>query len=218
VLGADLAVRAVAAGRKAAASIHQFLRGEPVTGEASNTDIALRPIDDAERAAIFRNIEKAARVRVPELSMERRLAAFDEVESGLSPDDAAREARRCMTCGCLKADGCTVRKLATEYDVDVYRFSGARRRFSQDISHPLVIYEPGKCICCDACVRIAAAAGEELGLTMIGRGFDVAVAVPFGKTLAEGLRATARRCAEACPTGALSLRRSAELFTLHCEL
>ena len=41
---------------------------------------------------------------------------------------------------------------------------------------------------------------------MIGRGFDVAVAVPFGKSLAEGLSMVARRCAEACPTGALALR------------
>ena len=38
------------------------------------------------------------------------------------------------------------------------RFAGARRRFSQDVSHPEIVYEPGKCISCDACVRIAAAA------------------------------------------------------------
>ena len=43
-------------------------------------------------------------------------------------------------------------------------------------------------------------------LAMIGRGFDVAVAPPFGKPLSEGLRKTARQCAEACPTGALALR------------
>jgi NADH dehydrogenase/NADH:ubiquinone oxidoreductase subunit G len=55
-------------------------------------------------------------------------------------------------------------------------------------------------------VRIAADAGEALGLAAIGRGFDVTVAVPFGEPLSEGLRLAARRCAEACPTGALSLR------------
>ena len=59
-----------------------------------------------------------------------------------------------------------MRSLATEYEVDVYRFSGARRRFSQDLSHPDIIYEPGKCISCDACVRIAAAASERLGLAV----------------------------------------------------
>jgi formate dehydrogenase major subunit len=220
VLGADLAVRAVAAGRIAATSVHQYLTGEPVTGEPSLTGIAMRPIDDAERAAIFRAIEKSARVPVPSIPMERRLASFDEVERGLPPDDAAREARRCLSCGCRKQDCCLVRSLATEYDVDVYRFAGTRRRFSQDLSHPEIVYEPGKCISCDACVRIAAAAAEPLGLAMIGRGFDVAVAVPFGKPLAEGLLQAAQRCAEACPTGALALRtaRSCDSCSLSCPV
>ncbi len=206
VLGADLAVRAVAAGRMAAASIHQLLAGEPVTGEADAARIAMRPVDDAERAAIFRSIEHAVRVRAPEIPMERRVASFDEVEARLPDAAALREARRCLSCGCRKADCCRVRDLATEYAVDVYRFAGARRRFSQDLSHPEIVYEPGKCICCDACVRIAAAAGEVPGLAMIGRGFDVAVAVPFGEPLSSALRKVARQCAEACPTGALSLR------------
>ncbi len=216
VLGADLAVRAVAAGRMAAASIHQFLSGQAVTGEPTAAGIAMRPIDDAERAAIFRAIERASRVRAPEISLERRLAGFDEVEGRLPDEGAAREARRCLTCGCRKANCCLVRSLATEYGVDMYRFPGERRRFSQDLSHPEVIYEPGKCICCDACVRIAAAADEEPGLALIGRGFDVAVAVPFGQPLSIGLRKVARRCAEACPTGALALRtaRSCDMCSL----
>jgi formate dehydrogenase major subunit len=218
VLGADLAVRAVAAGRIAATSIHQYLSGEPVAGESPMTGIAMRPIDDAERAAIFRAIEKSARVPAPRLTIAQRVTTFDEVEHGLPPDDAAREARRCLSCGCRKQDCCRIRSLATEYNVDVYRFAGARRRFSQDLSHPEIIYEPGKCISCDACVRIAAAAGEPLGLAMIGRGFDVTVAVPFGKPLAEGLRHAAQRCAEACPTGALALRtaRSCDACSLSC--
>ena len=79
---------------------------------------------------------------------------------------------------CRKSDCCLVRTLATEYGADPGRFAGARRRFTQDTSHPDIVYEPGKCILCDACVRIAAAAGEPLGLAAIGRGFDVAVAAP----------------------------------------
>jgi formate dehydrogenase major subunit len=219
VLGADLAVRAVAAGRIAAASIHQYLTGQAVTGEPAIAGIAMQPVDDAERAAIFRAIEKADRVHAPEIPMERRLTSFDEVEHALPHADAVREARRCLSCGCRKADCCLVRSLATEYDVDVVRFAGQRRRFAQDLSHPEIVYEPGKCISCNACVRIAAAAGEELGLATIGRGFDVAVAVPFGRPLSEGLRHAAQRCAAACPTGALALRtaRSCDACELTCE-
>ena len=216
VLGADLAVRAVAAGRMAAASIDQFVRGDIVTGEPATWGIAMRPIDNRERAAIFRAIEKAARVPLPEIDMERRLAGFDEVEGGLPDEDAQREARRCLTCGCRKAECCQVRSLSAEYDADPSRFAGARRRFSQDGSHPEIIYEPGKCIMCDACVRIAEDAGEPLGVSIIGRGFDVTVAVPFGQPLSDGLREAARQSAEACPSGALALRtaRSCDLCTL----
>jgi len=213
VLGADLAVRAVAAGRIAAASIDQFLRGEAVVGETRSAAVVFRPVDDAERALIFRGIETAARVPIPEIEMERRLGGFDEVAVGLSVTDAGREASRCLTCGCRKSDCCRVRMLATEYGVDPGRFTGARRRFSQDTSHPEIVNEPGKCILCDACVRIAAAAGEALGLTAVGRGFDVTVAAPFGQPLSEALTKVALRCAEACPSGALALRsaRSCDL-------
>ncbi len=206
VLGADLAVRAVAGGRMAATSIDQFLSGKPVTGEPELVGIGMKPIDDAERAEIFRGIEQSQRVPLPEIALEERLHSFAEVEGGLSGEQALAEARRCLTCGCRKADGCTVRQLATQYGADPYRFQGARRRFQQDTTHPEIVYEPGKCIMCDACVRIAAEAGEDLGVAIVGRGFDVSVAVPFGEPLSAGLRTAARHAAEACPSGALSLK------------
>ena len=43
--------------------------------------------------------------------------------------------------------------------------------------------------------------------------------VPFGMPLSEGLRHAARRCADACPTGALALRtaRSCDACSMSCE-
>jgi formate dehydrogenase major subunit len=213
VIGADLAVRAVAAGRIAATSIDQHLAGRPVTGPTELTAIAMRPLDDEERAAMFREIELAPRVPTAILEMKRRLATFDEVDFGLHDEQARTEAQRCMTCNCRKSCDCSLRSYATEYGVDPYRFVGRRRRFDQDGSHPEIVFEPGKCIMCDACVRVAADAGEKLGLSITGRGFDVSVAVPFDRPLREGLREAARRCAAACPTGAIALRsaRSCDL-------
>lgn len=216
VLGADLAVRAVAAGRIAAASIHQYLSGDAVTGEPVLSGITMQPVDEGERAAIFRAIEKSARVPVPAISHDRRLGSFAEIEGTLPVADAQREAHRCLSCGCRKADCCHLRSLATEYDVNPYRFAGERRRFTQDTTHADIIYEPGKCIMCGACVRIAEQEGEPLGVSIVGRGFDVAVAVPFGGTMADGLRDSARRCAEACPSGALALRTARTCDLEHC--
>lgn len=221
VLGADLAVRAVAAGRVAAVSIDQYLHGAPVTGEGELHDIAFRPMDDSERAEVFRSIESAARVRMAEIPHERRMTTFDEIELGLSEEEAQHESRRCMSCGCRKSDCCRIRVLSAEYAADPYHFAGARRRFAQDDSHPDVVYEPGKCILCGACVKIAADGGETVGVNMEGRGFDVAIAAPFGRTIAEGLAKTAKEAAGVCPTGAIALRtaRSCDLSACgvsHC--
>ena len=65
-----------------------------------------------------------------------------------------------------------------------------------------------QCILCGRCIRISA--GEELGLALQGRGFGVRVGVPFGESLAAGLRDTALACAAACPTGAIVARRREE--------
>jgi formate dehydrogenase major subunit len=213
VLGADLAVRAVAAGRIGAASIDQFLRKEPVIGLQEMTSIEMRTVTDEERASLFREIEKSPRPNQNIIDLMRRRCSFDEVDLGLTDSQVAAESRRCMTCGCRKADSCLMRSLATEYEADPYRFSGERRGFSQDTTHPDIVYEPGKCIMCDACVKIAAEAGEDIGVAPVGRGFQVSVGVPFGRPLSEGLRKAAQRAAQLCPTGALAFRsdRSCEL-------
>ncbi|MCP4205305.1 MAG: FAD-dependent oxidoreductase, partial [bacterium] len=207
VLGADLAVRAVAAGRLAATSIGQLLSGEPVLGLREQVNVFFQPIDDEELAEVFRDIERQPQIPTPELPPAERLTSFAEIDAGLSAESALSESRRCMSCGCTAAVGCSVRQYATEYEADPTRYLGVRRRLERDDSHPEVVYEPGKCILCDACVRIAKEAAEPLGVALIGRGFQVAMGVPFEQPLSDGLRDVAERCAEACPTGALTLRR-----------
>ena len=86
------------------------------------------------------------------------------------------------------------------------RYKAERGPFVQHTQHPDVIYEPGKCIDCGICIQIASTLGEKLGLAFVGRGFDVRVAVPFGESLAEGLRIAAAECVKACPTGALAFK------------
>ncbi|MBU0719686.1 MAG: hypothetical protein KJ749_15690, partial [Planctomycetes bacterium] len=66
-------------------------------------------------------------------------------------------------------------------------------------------FEPGKCINCGLCIEITRTAGEPLGLTFIGRGFDVRVGVPFDQPLEKALGRVAARCVAACPTAALSM-------------
>lgn len=206
VTGPDVAVRAVAAGKLAAISMDQHLRGQKVTGAPEAVNIMMGKLDEDELAIMLREIEQAPRAPMPHLPMEQRRTTFEEVELGFTPTDAQRESKRCLGCGCGKAIPCRLRALATEYGVDPARFVGERRHFARDTSHPDIIFEPGKCILCGVCVEVARQAGEEVGLSFFGRGFQAGVAVPFDRPMAEALKKSARRAAELCPTGAIMLK------------
>jgi NADH dehydrogenase/NADH:ubiquinone oxidoreductase subunit G len=122
----------------------------------------------------------------------------------LSAEDAIREAQRCLHCDCRKFDECKLRKYAEQYGADLRRYDTPRPPVRIERQHGGVIYEPGKCIDCGLCVRIAAEHGEPLGLTFIGRGFNMRPGVPFGAKFDEALTKAAQACVKACPTGALA--------------
>jgi ferredoxin len=194
-----LTVWAVADGKAAAASIDQQLSGRPVTGPRRPLSVHIGRLREGEIDAFLATASGAGRVRPP-------------ADSGLTAQQARQEALRCLHCDCRKPDTCKLRIWADRYAARPARFGTDRRRFQQDLTHPAVIYEPGKCIRCGICIRITAEAGEPLGLTFLGRGYDARVAVPMGRPLAEGLTDpdTVARCVEACPTGALAFREATE--------
>jgi ferredoxin len=191
-----LAVRAVAHGKEAAVSIDQYLSGEPVTGPAKVFNSRIGKLKDEEINEFMRGASESPRVKLP--------GKYD----GFDAKQAAIEAARCLHCDCRKPDDCKLRQYAHEYSARQGRYKGERRRFEQEVQHPDVIYESGKCIKCGLCIQIASEAKEELGLTFVGRGFDVQVAVPFGRSIAEGLKRAAAKCVAGCPTGALAFKET----------
>ena len=127
-------------------------------------------------------------------------------QAGYTPAEAAAEAKRCMHCDCRKADNCKLRDYSEAYNAKPAHFRAARREFIQNLEHPDVIYEPGKCICCGLCVRITEQEGERYALSFVGRGFGVKVAPSLDRDISQALQKAASRCVKACPTGALSMR------------
>jgi len=190
-----LAVRAVADGKEAAVSITQYLSGYTVTGPVKDFNTRIGKLMDGEIEEFLACAGKA----------QRKNPSGKDGE--LTDEQAHKEAARCLRCDCRKADNCKLRQYAQNYEAKPTRYKNQRRLFTQQLQHPEIIYEPGKCIDCGLCIQIAAAAGEKLGLTFVGRGFDVRVAVPFDHSIADALKQSADQCVKACPTGALAFRK-----------
>ena len=132
-----------------------------------------------------------------------------ESDAGYSSAQAVQQCDRCLHCDCRRPNDCKLRIYSAAYGASASAYKAGRRTFEQYIHDQSVIFEPGKCIDCGLCVQITRRAGEEYGLAFVGRGFNVRVVVPMGKTLSEGLANAAAECVAACPTGALAMRDEA---------
>jgi NADH dehydrogenase/NADH:ubiquinone oxidoreductase subunit G len=137
------------------------------------------------------------------------------VEPGqaFSCGQAADASGRCLSCGCTAHGKCKLEEYSIAYQADAGRYAGQRRPYELVGRHASVVFEPGKCIKCELCVKIAAAAREPLGLSFVGRGFDVQLAVPFGGDMDEALTQVTSECVAACPTAALRFS-SMEVVTI----
>ncbi len=195
-------VASVGEGKAAATCIHQFLTKQPVVRPAKPFSVFMGKVPEAEMPDFLQQTSSAGR--------------SDAAAMATDIDRAIEESHRCVSCNCAKADSCKLRQLAIDYEVNLNRFSsGERIRFQRNIEHPLVCFEAGKCIRCGNCIKVAGDHREALGLTFIGRGFDVHLGVPFHESMRDGLLEAARAAVEACPTGALSLREEADKESGH---
>jgi formate dehydrogenase major subunit len=200
------AVQASAMGSLAARSISRYLRGEPMA-DKHTVHVVMSDLSEQESARMLEDASPKSRYAARH---SESLEMNFEANQGFDEDTATREAKRCLQCACAAKDDCLLRDLSSEYDADPRFYRGVRKTFERDSSHPDIIYESSKCIRCGKCILIAEEAHESLGLTVLGRGFKVRVGVPFNETIKAGLREVAIRCAEVCPTGALSVRRESE--------
>jgi NADPH-dependent glutamate synthase beta subunit-like oxidoreductase len=91
---------AVGHGKKAAKHIDAWLRGTVPNAAAKNSPA------DFERLNTWYYSDAPKTVR-PQLDLARRSSSFDEVQGGLTQDNALFEARRCLSCGnCFECDNC----------------------------------------------------------------------------------------------------------------
>lgn len=181
--------------RQVSAAMNQYLSGEEITGEPREFSTHIGKPLEGEMAAL-----------TVEGSDSPRTDPADP-GGGFAQCEAVTEAARCLHCDCRKPDNCRLRDWSDALGARAGRYKeGRRARFEQDARHDLVIFEPGKCIACGLCVQIARRDGEAIGLTFIGRGFDVRIGVPFDEPLPAALTHAAAQCVAACPTGAMAMK------------
>ena len=189
----NLCVRAVADGKEAAFSVQSFLLDrKDIPGPEYNHRMG--KLNPDEMDVFMKQVSDSARIE-PETP-----------EKGFSLIQAQQEAARCLHCDCRKGDRCQLRDLATELDARQRAWQGDKKLFRQITEHEQIIYEPGKCILCGLCIQAAKKAGEDIGLSFCGRGFESEITVSLDKSLMSGLKKAAEKCVQICPTGALAMK------------
>jgi 2-oxoacid:acceptor oxidoreductase delta subunit (pyruvate/2-ketoisovalerate family) len=91
---------AVGHGKKAARHIDAWLRGQALPAAPKHAPASFERLNPW----YYSDAPKTVR---PQLDLARRTSSFDEVQGGLSADNALFEARRCLSCGnCFECDNC----------------------------------------------------------------------------------------------------------------
>ena len=91
---------AIGHGKRAARAIDAYMRGEAPAAEPEEKPASY------ERLHTWYYADAPRQVR-SQLDLVRRQTTFDEVQHGLTDDNALFEARRCMSCGnCFECDNC----------------------------------------------------------------------------------------------------------------
>ena len=188
-----MAIRALGQGKEVSYSVDQFLKGKEVTGEHFMFNSRFGKLLPEENLEYLKESAPGDRIE-PE-----------SLPEGFTREQVMEEAARCLHCDCRDLAHCRLRIYSDAYGADQKRFRSEERVTCRKLDqHDAVIYEPSKCIKCGICVRIAEKHKEKYGMTFIGRGFEVAVGIPFNEDLGKGLQKVALEAAAACPTGALS--------------
>ena len=197
--GPSIAVRAIGEANDAAYAIDAYLAGKDT--KVPTPYYSKREVSAEE----FADREKLPRAEMPCKEPSYRKGNFEAVINGFTDEQARAEAQRCLECGCHDFHDCKLVHHTNLYEVDPGRFAGAKRQAGSEKKLVVIERNEGKCILCNLCVRTCEEVAQQGLLGLVGRGFTTVIKPEFRDSEKIAVCATCRKCAEACPTGALKI-------------
>ena len=197
--GASIAIEAIGEAEKASKVIDGYLLG---------MDIPYRkPFVSKKEVTpeMLKDKEKIPRAEMPVMSAEKRVKTFDEIALGFTEEQAIKEASRCLECGCHDYHECKLIKYANWYDIKPERFAGMKNIFPKERKLVSIERDQSKCILCGLCVRVCDEVAKKGILGLVGRGFTTTIKPEFQSDDVISYCKDCKKCADACPTGALKI-------------
>ena len=206
-------IQAVAAGRRAAVAIDEFVTRGYVRPGTEDYTCSRGSLEDLPRAD-FEEIPKVGRGVMPALPPTQRTRDFVEVELGFTEEQARAEAARCLECGCSKQKHCALRIEAGDHGVQFATPLHIRPYSPIVADHPFIVRDNNKCISCGRCV---AACAEIEGVGVLAYQFHegrLTVGTHNDQPLGLTDCVSCGQCVRACPCGALDyVRERGPVFT-----
>ncbi|MBI5582504.1 MAG: FAD-dependent oxidoreductase [Deltaproteobacteria bacterium] len=151
--GPQTVIQAVADGRRAAVSIHQYLNNLKLNPEAKAFNISKGPLAQVDPVN-FDGVAPRPREKGGHLPLAERQHNFREVDLTLQEQQVREEAARCLSCGCQDVFDCRLRSYSAFYQVDPAKLPiWTKRMHPLKTDHPFIEIDPNKCIVCRKCTH-----------------------------------------------------------------
>lgn len=202
VTGPATVIQAIAAGRHAAESIEHYLTMGYAKEQSVDYSCSRGSLEDLPKWE-FEEMPRITRAVMPSLDPEIRKKSYVEVETGLSAEQAVKEAERCLQCGCKARYNCNLRNAASDYEVEYKKPAHDRPYFPIVEDHPFIVRDHNKCISCGRCIAACSDVEGPDILTFYMKHGRQLVGTKSGLPLQKTDCISCGHCVNACPCGAL---------------
>lgn len=199
--GPKIAIEAIAQALHACEVINSYLNGEIIPYK--KLPLVYTEVTKED----FKDREIKPRVEHRTVKPEIRKRNFQPILPTMTEEEAVREGKRCMECGCKDYFECQLVDYIKEYEIDTIKYHAENEKKQKETDHPFISQNVDKCVLCGLCVRTC---NEVVGASALGfveRGNETFVAPAFEQELKLTSCISCGQCIDICPTGAWLDRR-----------